>query len=287
MLTQTQLSQLYQQACLQELQALKPGNVHVFADGHNMQITDFIESARVSANPISDTHYNVGQRIFHAVQATYNQVGMNTNLGIILLCAPLLAAFATLQSEDEPVTREQLQQALSKTLNALTLEDAIDASCAIVLANPGGLGDKARHDVNQKPTITLLDLMRYAQADDRIAWQYANQFSDIFCLGLDWYEEGLQMWENDTWSTTWVYINYLSTQLDSHVVRKYGQVAAAQLMDDANRMKEKMQKVSHPNLMTKSLMIWDDKLKEGKINPGTSADLTVATVLTYLLCKHL
>lgn len=287
MLTQTQLSRLYQQACLQELQALKPGNVHVFADGHNMQITHFIESARVSANPISETHYNVGQRIFHAVQATYNQVGMNTNLGIILLCAPLLAAFATLQSEHELVTKEQLQQALSNTLNALTLEDAIDASRAIVLANPGGLGDKARHDVNQKPTITLLDLMRYAQADDRIAWQYANEFKDIFYHGLDWYEEGLQMWENDIWSTTWVYINYLSTQLDSHVIRKYGQVAAAQLMDDAKRMKEKMQKVSHPNLMTKSLMIWDNKLKEGKINPGTSADLTVATVLTYMLCKHL
>ncbi|MEY4929079.1 MAG: hypothetical protein RL279_818, partial [Pseudomonadota bacterium] len=39
------LTQAYRNACLAELQAIKPGNVHVFADGHGMTVHDFIKSA--------------------------------------------------------------------------------------------------------------------------------------------------------------------------------------------------------------------------------------------------
>jgi len=35
----------YEYACEQETEALKPGNVHRFADGHGMAVTDFLTSA--------------------------------------------------------------------------------------------------------------------------------------------------------------------------------------------------------------------------------------------------
>jgi triphosphoribosyl-dephospho-CoA synthase len=92
MLTSAKLAQAYRNACMAELEALKPGNVHVFADGHGMTIQDFIKSADASAAVIAQANLSVGERIFQSVKATQIAVGMNTNLGIILLCAPLIHA---------------------------------------------------------------------------------------------------------------------------------------------------------------------------------------------------
>ena len=86
------LSQLYYQACEIELQAFKPGNVSVFSEGHDMTVADFSISAKVSADPISNPDYSLGEKIYFAVKATREAVGCNTNLGIILLCAPLIEA---------------------------------------------------------------------------------------------------------------------------------------------------------------------------------------------------
>src|ERR1700722_20411726 len=82
----------YLEACLAELEAPKPGNVHRFAPGHRMEVADFVLSAEASAAPIAAMGARVGIRVRAAVNATLEAVGQNTNLGIILLCAPLAAA---------------------------------------------------------------------------------------------------------------------------------------------------------------------------------------------------
>ncbi len=82
-------------ACRDEIEAPKPGNVHVFADGHGMSVRDFLMSAEAAAPGLSTPSSPVGARILAAVEATFAAVGMNTNLGIILLCAPLAAAAET------------------------------------------------------------------------------------------------------------------------------------------------------------------------------------------------
>ena len=82
-------------ACRDEIEAPKPGNVHVFADGHGMTVPDFLRSAEAAAPALSNPSLPVGARILAAVEATFAAVGMNTNLGIILLCAPLAAAAET------------------------------------------------------------------------------------------------------------------------------------------------------------------------------------------------
>jgi triphosphoribosyl-dephospho-CoA synthase len=82
----------FRAACREEIEAPKPGNVHVFAGGHNMEAAHFLVSAEVSAAPIAAAGASVGARVLGAVEASFAAVGMNTNLGIILLCAPLAAA---------------------------------------------------------------------------------------------------------------------------------------------------------------------------------------------------
>jgi triphosphoribosyl-dephospho-CoA synthase len=68
--TSAQLAIAYRAACMGELQALKPGNVHAFADGHGMTIQDFILSADVTAEMMTRADLTVGERIFYAAEAT-------------------------------------------------------------------------------------------------------------------------------------------------------------------------------------------------------------------------
>src|SRR5262245_30384348 len=84
-----QIAQAYVDVCIAELNAPKPGNVHVFAGGHDMEAAHFLAAARASAHPLTTPRQPVGMRIFNAVEASMKVALTNTNLGIILLCAPL------------------------------------------------------------------------------------------------------------------------------------------------------------------------------------------------------
>lgn len=275
--TSEQLAAAYKNACMAELQALKPGNVHVFADGHGMTIYDFIKSADVSASSIAQADLTVGQRIFCAVEATQQAVGMNTNLGLVLLCAPLIQAALHRNGA------QNFQQSLSNTLSQLTIDDAILAGQAIVLANPAGLGSANENDVNQTSTVTLLEMMRSAQSRDHIAWQYANDFSDVLEFGLMRYTEAMAKWQNQAWATTALYLGFMANQLDSHIIRKYGKTLASAVMIEAKEIEASYWATDNPKLVQQKLLDWDASLKIRKINPGTSADLTVACLLAAYL----
>jgi len=278
MLTPVKLAQAYRSACMAELEALKPGNVHVFADGHGMTIHDFIKSADASAAVISQENLSVGERIIQAVKATQMAVGMNTNLGIILLCAPLIQA-ALHDNQAINGENQSLQQRLQFTLNQLTVEDATLTGQAIVLANPAGLGNSNVNDVREPSIVSLLEMMASAQDKDRIAWQYANGFADVFDFGLPHYNKAMHKWNNQAWATTALYLGFLARQLDSHVIRKYGEALANEVMQEAVGLQALYWAADNPKLVQKHLLAWDASLKARNINPGTSADLTVACLM--------
>ncbi len=279
LLTPEAVAQAYKNACLTELQALKPGNVHVFADGHGMTVYDFIKSADASAAVIAQAGVSVGERIGHAVKATQAAVGMNTNLGLILLAAPLVhAALAT-------NAHLGLTSAVTQVLNTLSDEDGWLAAQAILLANPAGLGRVASHDVHAPAKVNLGLMMASAADRDRIAWQYAHAFADIFNLGLPCYLAAKQRWQeqakndSDAWAASAVYLAFLAHYEDSHILRKFGVGVAAQVKREAQAIEAKYRQAHHPKLMQKELLAWDASLKQRHINPGSSADLTVACLL--------
>lgn len=271
--TPAQLSRAYKAACMAELQALKPGNVHAFADGHGMTIEDFIQSADVTADIISRPDFTLGERIFYAAEATKNAVGQNTNLGVLLLCAPIIDAAMNVTGQ---IT---LQQALHDTLAQLTVSDAEYVSRAIVLASPGGLGDAAEYDVRDLPQVSLLTMMRAAQDKDRIAWQYAHDFEDVMGFGLSRYTDAMLQWANPAWSATALYLGFMSRYPDTHIARKYGAAFAENIRQEAAVFEQMHMTAENPKLVQKKLLDWDTSLKQLGINPGTSADLTVATLL--------
>ena len=92
MISASEVAAAFRAACCEEIEAPKPGNVHVFASGHNMEAAHFLTSAEASAGPLATPGASVGARVLGAVAASFDAVGINTNLGIVLLCAPLAAA---------------------------------------------------------------------------------------------------------------------------------------------------------------------------------------------------
>jgi triphosphoribosyl-dephospho-CoA synthase len=265
------VAQAFHDACLAELEALKPGNVHRFSDGHRMSVADFERSARAAAPAMGRAGLPVGKRILRAVEATKKAAGQNTNLGIVLLAAPLASVALDPQSGN-------LRASVAKVLDSLTVEDARDAYRAIRLAEPGGLGEVPSHDIAKKPGITLLEAMRAAEERDRIAWNYANNFTDIFVLGLPWLRQARERWRSSPFAVTRVYLGFLAHVPDTLIERKFGSDAAASVLEEARPLEAGLLECSLPQDMAAPLMAFDAALKERGLNPGTSADLTVATL---------
>ena len=273
-----QLASAFKSACLTELEALKPGNVHIFANGHGMVVQDFVRSAEAAAAVIAQPELTVGQRIFSAIEATWNTVGCNTNLGIILLCAPLIQAVLH-------GNKSTLRQRLQEVLQGLTVADAEMAFRAIVRASPAGLGESARHDVHTSPSVTLLEAMAEAQQRDRIALQYASGFADVFDVGATRYRETLQRWGRPAWAVTAVYLGFLARFCDSHIVRKHGEAVAFMVREEARAHEQALLMLQNPKVYQRHLLQFDADLKARGLNPGTSADLTVAAVFVITLEK--
>ena len=268
----------YLQACRLELEAFKPGNVSVHADGHDMCAEDFILSARYSAGPLTDFKMRLGQRIYEAVKNTRQSVGCNTNLGVILLTAPLLEAFVNQQ------TKQSLRASLQHVLNSCTVEDADWCFKAIRLASPGGLGESDHHDVNKPPVVGLLEAMRTAAERDQIALQYTSGYADIFEFALPLLTDNTHA--NVRAIIEDVYLAILARWPDTHVARKFGLDKAREISRQAASLREQLKECRTEKQRNVLLRRADKAFKQAGINPGTSADLTVATLLTWQLISH-
>jgi triphosphoribosyl-dephospho-CoA synthase len=263
-------------SCRDEIEAPKPGNVHIYADGHRMTVADFFRSAEVAAPHLCSSGASVGSRILAAIEATLSAVGQNTNLGIVLLCAPLAAAAET--SGD-------LREAVRTVLGGLTRADADAAFRAIRAAEPAGLGAAPRHDVRAPAEATLLEAMREAAGRDRIAFQYASGFEDIFETGFGALARARAKGHGAPWPAVAVHLAFLACFPDSHIVRKYGAEAAALVRDQAASLHRDFMQVSDPAAMLPALLAFDRELKDRGLNPGTTADLVVATLFADRLAR--
>ncbi len=289
-----ELANAFKAACMAELEALKPGNVHIFADGHGMTVQDFMLSAEAASAVIAKADLSLGQRILQSVQATQNAVKTNTNLGIILLCAPIIhAAIHSKSSLNSTGLQPQglspqnipakagyscLKANIHAVLGATTIDDAEQTFAAIRLAKPAGLGESAQQDVNQTATETLLSAMQIAAARDLIAQQYANNFADVFD-GLAHYRQMIVKWQRPAWAATAVHLHFMAHFLDSHIVRKQGETIAKMVKAEAAAHEADFLKAYNPKNYQSPLLQFDTNLKARGLNPGTCADLTVASLL--------
>ncbi|SAK88557.1 ATP:dephospho-CoA triphosphoribosyl transferase [Caballeronia temeraria] len=266
-------------ACRLDVETRKPGNVSVASAGHNMTSAQFIASAGTAAAGLFAPGARVGARILDAVRRTFDAVGCNTNLGIVLLAAPLCAALDRFDAH-EPVDASRWHAATQRVLAELDIDDARLAYRAIALANPGGLGDAPEQPVHAPPTVTLRAAMALAADRDSIARQYENGFADIFGAGLD--AAGTVDAATEHRAMLAAFLTFLSGWPDSHIVRKQGAAVAQSVTRDASIQRANWRRADCP-AESPALDEWDAELKARGINPGTSADLAVATLFVALM----
>ena len=267
----------YQQACLLELNALKPGNVSIYAEGHGMTVEQFQISARVSAPALFSASRGVGERILKACQATRQAVAENTNLGIILLAAPIVEAIIKYRSIDN------LGRHLEQILARLSVDDAKQCYQAIQIASPGGMGRVDDQDIASVPTISLLEAMRRAAKIDRIGYQYSHCFEDIFLYNLPVYRTYIKKWSSPQWAASAVFFSQWLRTPDSLIIRKQGLLKARQISDMIAPLASQVLMSDEPMQYKAALLSLDNDLKKRGINPGASADLTVATLFVAML----
>ncbi len=259
-------------ACLWEATAPKPGNVYRGADFGDMTFADFLLSGTV-IGPVMDQAAvrSVGELVLAAVEATQAAVAANTNLGTVLLLAPLAKAAS-----------EGGRQQLLGVLQATTLQDSQRVYQAVRLAAPGGLGEVAQEDVSQQPTVALQEAMRLAADRDVIARQYVAEFEDVL-RAADYLEaqlaEGLSLAD----SIVWTYLEQMSQLPDTLIARKCGEAVALESATRAARLIEMVRQEGEDFRVAAAELDFWLRADGNRRNPGATADLVAAALFVLLI----
>jgi triphosphoribosyl-dephospho-CoA synthase len=260
-------------ACLLEVTARKPGNVHRFADLPGLHFVDFLLSAAAIAGPLDRAvSEGVGAAVLGAVQATRRLVSTNTNLGMVLLLAPLAAV----------PDGVELAEGVERVLDETTIEDARLVYRAIGLAQPGGMGEVQDQDLEREPTMTLRMVMSLAAGRDTIALQYTNGFREVLGEGLRGLDALLQAGHSLDTAIIGAYLGLLARHPDSLIERKHGagrarevsQFAAAVLGGGWPVEEESRRLCAEFDLWLRD--------PQHRFNPGTTADLVTASLYAAL-----
>lgn len=308
-----------QLACLLEASAPKPGNVSPGRHFADTRYEHFLASAAAIGGPFAGiADRPLGATIRLAIQATARLTRANTNLGIVLLLAPLARAAAEapgvgrprpqggsgadaplLRSWVAPLSRstlarggvspiptwtvDTLRTAVGRVLASTTVDDARDVYAAIRLAAPGGLGRTDTQDVSGEPTATLLEVMRLAADRDGIAHEYATGFEVTFERGVPVLAraraDGLA-WDDAVVET---FLTLLAASPDTHVARRGG-IERAETV--SRRAREVLDAGGVRTAAGRAALESMDGALRGPgntANPGTTADLTAATLFVCLL----
>lgn len=279
-----------QLACLLEASAPKPGNVSPGRAFEDLRYEDFVASALAIGRPFEGAGTRpLGETVRLAIESTGEWTTSNTNLGIVLMLAPLARAaingvgshFTNLEMTPDPIT--VLRSAVRAVLEQTTVDDAREVYAAIRLARPGGLGKAGTQDIADEPTMTLLEVMRLAADRDDIAHEYATGFELTFATGAPALEraraDGLH-WDQ---AIVEAYLTLLAARPDTHIIRRSGATAAGQVSSRARAVLAEGGIRSAAGRQAIDDMDRAMRDARNSLNPGTTADLTAAAVFVVLV----
>jgi triphosphoribosyl-dephospho-CoA synthase len=286
--TPDEIAAAAQLACLLEAHAPKPGNVSPGHDFADVGYGDFVASAAAIGAPFARVAQTpLGALVREAVEATARWTPTNTNLGMVLLLAPLAKAAVRgcgpSADTSSPPDLADLRSSLAALLDATTVDDAREVYAAIRLANPGGLGRAANQDVAREPSLPLREVMRLAADRDGIAREYDTVFTATFDTGVPALRQARADrlgWDDAIVET---FLTLLAAAPDTHIARRAGLDRAASVSRLAVTV------LADGGVRTEagrlSMARFDRSLRDDRhsANPGTTADLTAAAIFVLLL----
>jgi triphosphoribosyl-dephospho-CoA synthase len=261
-----------QAACIWEVMACKPGNVHRRRDFPGLTCTDFLLSAAAIAPVMTMAcQQHVGLTVLRSIEATRRVVRTNTNLGIVLLLAPLASV----------PPGEPLRLGVERVLAGLDVEDGRLVYRAIRLAVPGGMGEVAEQDVRAEPTQTLRQVMALAADRDLVARQYANGYAEVLDFGLPALRAGLGRLPLEQ-AIVSLHLQLMANYPDTLIARKRGTAEA----EEAARRAAAVLAAGWPGgagaeEALADLDVWLCAEGNGR-NPGATADLVTACLFAAL-----
>lgn len=292
-MTPNEVAAAAQLACLLEVSAPKPGNVSPGRHFPDARYDEFLASAAAIGGPMAAAGGRpVGTTVRQAIEATRRWTRSNTNLGLVLLLAPIARAASEKGvgslvpgsgANKTPDPFFGLRRAVRRVLAETTMDDAREVYAAIRLAAPGGLGKVEAGDVAEEPTTTLIDAMRMAADRDGIAREYVTAFETTFDIGTPALQrargDGLS-WDDAVVET---FLTLLAARPDTHIARRAGAATAAKVSDQATMVLGAGGVRSDEG--RRAITEMDGRLRgDGHLmNPGTTADLTAAAIFVALL----
>ena len=268
----------------------KPGNVHRTNNFPDMVFEDFLISGVVTGDTIENAaehikkegvkNSEVGKYILDAVSETDKWIKNNTNLGIMMLEVPI--AQATIISEDF----NQIKENVGLILENSTVEDAVNLYSAINIADAGGMGEQDEYDVQsenakeelRKNNQTMFDVLEISSEWDQLAYELTNKMPTLFTLGYKTFQK-LNKNTSTNEATVKTFLTLLSEVPDTLISRKYGLDTAK----DISKQAKEVLKIKDYEEFIKQANIFDKHLFENNFNPGTTADLTAASIMLSFL----
>ena len=272
---QAQLAQWIWQACEWEVLAPKAGNVHPEARFEDVCAADFLRSGQILADYVADASCSltapggVSVAILEIMTRIQQQIGRNTNLGIVLLLLPLAAVPLTVP----------LEQGIADVISGMDVSDTARLYRAIRLTQPGGMQSVAEQDLTAEPSLPVREVMQLAADRDRVARQYAFNFQDVLQFGLPCWQ---RWWEQTNsqrnLAITGLHLDWMAQFPDTLIARKQGLEVAQHASHQARQVLD----AGWPNTSSsrEQFQHFDAWLRAAgnRRNPGTSADLVAATL---------
>lgn len=265
----------------------KPGNVHRTRNFDDMEFEDFIISGIVIGDTIREACTDVdinnprlGKYILEAVAETDKWIKNNTNLGIVMMITPIAVAASISDNFDD--IRENVKLLMGNT----SVDDACDLYDAINIADAGGMGDQDEYDVasdSAKQELrdngqTMYDVLKISAPWDMLAREMTSDMPAVFEIGFPAYHE-LKEVKTQSDACVLTFLTILSQVPDTLISRKYGSDEALKI----SMMTRDLLKLKDSDDFMDKVAEFDDYLYENKYNPGTTADLTAASIFVSYL----
>ncbi len=304
------ISKCLEMAILFEVSANKPGNVNFVVGFEGTRVEHFLASA-VAASPsfeeaakrgiavaegkLKISEAGMGQLMKDCVaDIDAWQTGGNTLLGTVMLFVPLAVAAGMTPMTGKGLSDfAQLRANMKLAVESTSPQDAVDLYDAIAIANPSGLNDAPDLSVTNtesKPRlihehVSLFKVFQIAEGYDDICYEWVKNFPIIFDLAFPYLGDQLKAHRLNT-AIVNTFLKILSERPDTFISRKVGLNNALEISKDAKHVIDVGGAESKAG--KESIVLLDKKLREygNNYNPGTTADLTAATLALCTLAGY-
>jgi len=293
-------------SCL-EFSTDKPGNI-----GPNQKIKGIsFENLKFVSNKIKianikyfkdeSEEISIGKFIYNAVKTMVEtQPYENLLLGHILLYSPLVIAskrFLEEQKDEKLRKWKGFWDLTEEIIDFSSVSDAIWLTRSIILSKAGGIKNPGGKLVNSKYDIldpdiekkiisdnkTLKDLFIESSEYDLIARQYASNFKFCRDLILNWLIPEIENFNSKSELVLNIFLKILSQEPDSLIFRKNNIATALNIQKRAQEIQENNVNQTKRGRDLTSMLNNYLNSKNGKLNPGTTADLTAVVIFICIL----